>query len=64
MMERVSRFIRDVRLELSKVHWPSRLETTVLTVLVIVMLAILTVVIFTYDQMFSLIMQRIFGLGG
>ena len=64
-MERVTRFFRDVRLEFSKVHWPSRLETIVLTVLVIVMLALLSLVIFAYDKFFALIMQNLLpGSGG
>ena len=40
-------------MEFSKVSWPSRLETTVLTILVIIMIALLTVLIFGYDWAFK-----------
>jgi preprotein translocase subunit SecE len=61
MLERVIRFIREVRMELSKVSWPSRLETLVFTVLVIAMIMVLTVIIFIYDAAFAQIIQYLLG---
>jgi preprotein translocase subunit SecE len=61
-MERVTKFFRDVRMEFSKVSWPSRLETTVLTVLVIIMIALLTMIIFTYDYAYQNIVRALFDL--
>jgi len=61
MMGRVMQFFREVRLEFSKVSWPSRLETLVLTVLVISMIAVLTVIIFVYDAAFAQIINYLLG---
>ena len=47
-------------MEFTKVSWPSRLETTVLTVLVILMILILTVVIYIYDQVFLNVVNCLF----
>jgi len=61
MLKRAIRFIREVRLELTKVSWPSRLETLVFTVLVIAMIMVLTVIIFIYDAAFAQIIQYLLG---
>lgn len=61
-MERVAKFFRDVRLEFSKVSWPSRLETTVLTILVIIMIGLLTMIIFAYDYVYQNIVRILFEL--
>jgi len=61
MIERVVQFLREVRAEFTKVSWPSRLETLVLTVLVIGMLAVLTVIIFVYDAAFAQIINYLLG---
>jgi len=57
MLERVIQFLREVRMEFSKISWPSRLETLVLTVLVISMVVVLAVIIFFYDLAASQIIQ-------
>jgi len=44
-------------MEFTKVSWPTRLETTVLTVLVILMILLLTVIIFIYDWAFRSVIQ-------
>ena len=64
MIERVVQYFREVRVEFSKVSWPSRLETLVLTVLVISMVIVLTVIIFAFDASFSTIIQRLFEFFG
>ncbi|OGF53054.1 MAG: preprotein translocase subunit SecE [Candidatus Fraserbacteria bacterium RBG_16_55_9] len=64
MLERVIQFFREVRVEFSKINWPSRLETVVLTVLVISMVVILAVIIFAYDVIFSGLIQKLFELFG
>ena len=61
-MERVTRFLRDVRLEMSKVHWPSRLETIVLTMMVIAMLVVLTALIWFADLVFQFGVGALLGL--
>lgn len=64
MLERVIQFFREVRVEFSKISWPSRLETVVLTVLVISMVVILTLIIFSYDWFSSTIVRKLFELFG
>ncbi|MBI1730625.1 preprotein translocase subunit SecE [Candidatus Acetothermia bacterium] len=49
-------------MEMSKVHWPSRLETTVLTMMVIAMLVVLTVIIWSYDLVFQFVVGTLLGL--
>ncbi len=59
----VERTIRDTRSEIRKVHWPSREETTRLTIVVIALsiaLAIFLGVI--VDGIFAAIYQRLLGL--
>lgn len=64
MLERVMQFFREVRGEFSKISWPSRLETLVLTVLVISMVVVLTVIIFVYDVSFSAVVRELFQIFG
>jgi preprotein translocase subunit SecE len=62
MLERVIQFLREVRVEFSKINWPSRLETLVLTVLVISMVVVLAVIIFFYDLAASRVVQYLLGI--
>jgi len=64
MIERVMQFFREVRMEFSKISWPSRLETLVLTVLVISMVIALTVIIFAYDATFSTAIRKLLEFFG
>lgn len=64
MMERVIQFFREVRVEFSKISWPSRLETLVLTVLTISMVVALTLIIFSFDASFSTVIQKLLEFFG
>ena len=46
-------FIRQVRVETSRVHWPTRKETIATTIMVIIMTVILAVFFFGVDAFFS-----------
>ncbi len=61
MIERVVQFVREVRTEFSKITWPNRLETVVLTALVIAMIVVLTGIIFFYDLVFSQVIRYLLG---
>ncbi|RST30270.1 preprotein translocase subunit SecE [Sphingomonas ginkgonis] len=50
-------FIRQVRLETSKVVWPSRRETFASTIMVLIMAAILAIFFFTVDGAFNAIVK-------
>ena len=47
------RTLREVRSEMKKVVWPTREETVRLTVVVIVLSAIISIVLFTADSIFQ-----------
>ena len=57
-------FMRQVRQEVSKVTWPSRKETAITTAMVFVMVALAAIFFLIVDQIISLGVQQILGLGG
>jgi preprotein translocase subunit SecE len=57
-------FVRQVRQEVAKVTWPSRKETTVTTGMVFVMVFLAAIFFFIVDQILSLGVRAILGLGG
>jgi len=57
-------FIRQIRQEVSKVTWPSRKETTITTVMVLIMVAIMAVFFTLVDMVLSYGIQALLGLGG
>jgi preprotein translocase subunit SecE len=56
-------FLQDVRTEAAKVTWPSRRETTITTILVIVMVLFASLFFVAVDQALRLIVTFILGLG-
>jgi preprotein translocase subunit SecE len=59
----VTEFIQQTRQEVSRVTWPTRKETAVTTALVFVMVFIAAAFFFGIDQVFSMMVRLIFGLG-
>lgn len=59
-----AKFIREVRQEAGKVTWPSRKETMVSTVLVLVLLAISCIFFLVVDGVIASAIKLIFGIGG
>ena len=57
-------FIQQVRQEISKVTWPTRKESTVTTVMVFVMVFMAAIFFFLVDQILSVAVKLILGLGG
>ena len=57
-------FVRQVRQETSKVTWPSRRETTVSVVMVIIMVILASLFFLLVDQILSLGVRAVLGLGG
>ena len=55
------KFAREVRIEVTKVTWPSRKETLVTTALVFAMAALTSIFFFVVDQVIGLSMRAIFG---
>lgn len=59
-----AKFVREVRQEMSKVTWPSRRETTISTVMVLLLVAVTAVFFITVDWVLSTAIRMILGIGG
>ncbi len=57
-------FIRQVRAETKKVTWPTRRETMLTAMMVIIMTVMLGVFFFGVDQVFSRIVRALLSLLG
>lgn len=57
-------FARQVRLEASKVTWPTQKETLVTTAMVFAMSILAAVFFFFVDQALSFAVRTVLGLGG
>jgi preprotein translocase subunit SecE len=55
------KFAREVRIEVTKVTWPSRKETLVTTALVFAMATVTAIFFFVVDQVIGLSVRGIFG---
>lgn len=56
-------FVREVRQEMSKVTWPTRRETMVTTIMVLIMTALLSLFFLGVDQVLGRIVQFLLDLG-
>jgi preprotein translocase subunit SecE len=56
-------FLQQVRQETAKVTWPSRRETTISTVMVLIFAAIAMVFFFAADQVMAYGIELLFGIG-
>ena len=57
-------FIRQVRVETGKVHWPTRKETIATTIMVMIMTLILAFFFFGTDALFSSIVKYLLSFLG
>ena len=57
-------FLRQVRSETAKIVWPSRKETLMTALMVVIMTALLGLFFFGIDSAFSSIVQALLGLLG
>ena len=58
-----AKFIREVRQEMNKVTWPTRQETTVSTIMVLVLAVIAAIFFLLVDGILAAGVQWILGLG-
>jgi preprotein translocase subunit SecE len=58
-----SEFVQQVRQELARVTWPTRKETLQTTLMVFVMVFVAAAFFFVVDQVLSLGVRWLFGLG-
>ena len=59
----VAQFFREVRQEASKVTWPSRKETGISTGMVFVMVILAAIFFFLVDQVLSMVIPLVLGIG-
>ena len=52
-------FIRQVRAETAKVHWPTRKETVATAIMVIIMTSALAIFFFGVDAAFSTLVRKL-----
>lgn len=57
-------FVREVKRETSKVTWPARKETMVTTLMVFVLVTIMSIFFLLVDQVLSVGVKALLGLGG
>ena len=57
-------FIRQVRTEGSRVHWPTRKETISTAIMVVIMTTILAIFFFGVDAFFSTLVKFLINLIG
>jgi preprotein translocase subunit SecE len=55
-------FLRQVRAETAKIVWPSRRETMMTALMVVIMTTLLALFFFGVDTAFSAIVQALLGL--
>ena len=55
-------FLRQVRAETAKIVWPTRRETMMTGLMVVIMTALLAMFFFGVDSAFSTIVQALLGL--
>jgi preprotein translocase subunit SecE len=56
-------FLQQVRSETAKVTWPSRRETLISTVMVLVFAIIAMIFFFTADQLMAFGVEKLLGIG-
>ena len=57
-------FLRQVRAESAKIVWPSRRETLMTAMMVVIMTTVLAIFFFGVDSAFSSIVQALLGMIG
>ena len=56
-------FARQVRQEVAKVTWPTRRETGISTLMVLIMVVVAALFFMLVDQLFAWLVRLLFGLG-
>ncbi|NLY54421.1 MAG: preprotein translocase subunit SecE [Firmicutes bacterium] len=59
---RLVKFLREVRMELKRVVWPSRRQTVVYTAVVLGAVAFITVLLYVVDTSISVIFRWLLGV--
>jgi len=59
-MSKIAEFLRDVKIELSRVSWPTKKETIQYTLAVIIMSITVALFLGGWDAIFSFILNKFF----
>ncbi|MCQ2559932.1 MAG: preprotein translocase subunit SecE, partial [Clostridia bacterium] len=62
LFKRFGKYVKSVFNELKKVHWPTRREVIIYTIVVVVAVLFMSVLLYVFDLLFGFIM-KIIGLG-
>ena len=60
----IGQFVKQVKAETAKVHWPTRKETVATTIMVIIMTLLLAFFFFGVDAFFSTVVKYLLSLLG
>jgi len=58
------KYVQEVKNEMGKVTWPSRRETTVTSIMVLIFVFIAAIFFLLSDQLLSWVVGLILGIGG
>jgi preprotein translocase subunit SecE len=61
MFKRLIEFLKDTRVELTKISWPNRHELRESTVVVIITVVLITLFIGAVDQIFNFLWRSLLG---
>ena len=62
VLQAVARYVREVRIEATKIVWPTTRQTTTFTIVVIVIVAIVTGLIYGFDELLNLVFRLLVGM--
>jgi preprotein translocase subunit SecE len=63
LVQRSADFLKEVRVEATKVSWPTRKDLRDSTIVVIVMTLIMAAIVFVLDQILNLGLRQLFRVG-
>jgi len=63
LVQRSTDFLREVRIEMPKVSWPTRTELRAATVVVIVMALIMAAIVYAFDKVYVFGLEKLFRAG-
>lgn len=58
-MNKIAEFLRDVKIELARVSWPTRKQTVKYTLTVVLMSLVISGFLAGWDWIFSLLLNRV-----
>lgn len=63
LVQRTTDFLKEVRVEMPKVSWPTRTELRAATLVVIVMTLIMAAIVYAFDKVYVFGLEKLFRAG-